>query len=255
MSLGGALLLIGLGLVSGLMIGCIGIGGVILVPALAYLGGVPIHAAIAAAMAGYILTGLVGTLVFARKGTIRWDLSGALWLGAMPAALAGALAASRAPTGLLEAVIGATTLLSGVQSLATRQSDMAENAGAGLSRQRLTAIGAGVGFVSAVSGTGGPLALVPVLMWLELPVLLVIGLAQAIQLPIALLATAGNLYAGTVDLMLGGLLGIGLSAGSWAGARLAHSLPRAMLRGFVSAVLLIVGAAILIKIGRQSWPW
>jgi hypothetical protein len=173
----------------------------------------------------------------------------------MPAALVGALAASRAPTGLLEGVIGATTLLSGVQSLATRRNDMAENAGAGPSARVLAGIGAGVGFVSAVSGTGGPLALVPVLMWLELPVLMVIGLAQAIQLPIALLATAGNLYAGTVDLLLGGLLGIGLSAGSWAGARLAHSLPRAMLRGFVSAILLIVGAAILIKIGRQSWPW
>lgn len=242
-------LLLGLGLISGLMIGCIGIGGVILVPALAYLGGFPIHAAIAAAMAGYILTGAIGTLVFAHNKSIRWDLSGALWLGAMPAALAGALAASMAPARALEAIIGATTLLSGAHSLLARGGQDG-NPAVKLSSPALASIGAGVGFVSALSGTGGPLALVPVLMWLELPVLAVIGLAQAIQLPIALLATAGNLYAGTVDLVLGALLGVGLSVGTWYGAKLAHSLPRRTLRGFVSVVLLLVGAGILFKIAR-----
>ena len=39
-----------LGTVSGLMIGCIGIGGVILVPALVFLAGIAIHNAIPAAM-------------------------------------------------------------------------------------------------------------------------------------------------------------------------------------------------------------
>lgn len=248
----GVAMLLSLGLVSGLMIGCIGIGGVILVPALAYIGGVPIHAAIAAAMAGYILTGLVGTLVFARNKTIRWDLSGALWIGAMPAALAGALAASIAPGRWLEAVIGAATLLSGAHALASRES-ADETAGRTLSSSALATIGAGVGFVSALSGTGGPLTLVPLLMWLRLPVLTVIGLAQAIQLPIALLATAGNFYAGTVDLALGALLGVGLSVGTWIGARLAHSLPRRTLRSIVSIVLLVVGGAILIKITAQNF--
>jgi len=38
-----------LGLVSGLMIGCIGIGGVILVPALVFLDGIPIKIGIPAA--------------------------------------------------------------------------------------------------------------------------------------------------------------------------------------------------------------
>lgn len=252
MTLTAVALLLALGLVSGLMIGCVGIGGVILVPALAYLGGVPIHAAIAAAMAGYILTGAIGTLVFARNKSIRWDLSGALWLGAMPAALAGALAASMAPGRWLEGVIGATTLLSGIHAL-TARSERDGDPARTLSSATLAGIGAVVGFISALSGTGGPLTLVPILMWLELPVLAVIGLAQAIQLPIALLATAGNLYAGTVDLVLGAILGIGLSVGTWFGARLAHALPRKTLRGIVAVVLLIVGAAILFRIARQHF--
>ncbi|MGA7486747.1 MAG: TSUP family transporter, partial [Xanthobacteraceae bacterium] len=65
-----------LGLVAGLMIGAVGIGGVILVPALVDFGGSPIHAAIAAAMASYLLTGLIGTLVYTSKKTIRWSMAG-----------------------------------------------------------------------------------------------------------------------------------------------------------------------------------
>lgn len=243
--------LLALGLVSGLMIGCIGIGGVILVPVLAFVGGVPIHSAIAAAMAGYLLTGAIGTLIFARNKSIRWDLSGALWLGSMPAALAGALAASVAPSRLLEAVIGATTLLSGAHSL-LQKTDENKGDTNSASPAALAVIGAVTGFLSALSGTGGPLVLVPVLMWLGMPVLMVIGLAQAIQLPIAVLATAGNLYAGTVDLWLGAILGFGLSVGTWLGARLAHALPRQVLRRFVSFVLLAVGLFILIRFARHQ---
>ncbi len=55
-----------LGMISGLMIGCIGIGGVILVPALVFLAGITIQVAIPAAMMSYILSGLVATTVFAK---------------------------------------------------------------------------------------------------------------------------------------------------------------------------------------------
>src|SRR5690606_5107694 len=69
-----AVALTGVGLLAGLLIGCIGVGGVILVPVLVYAFGIPIQTAIAAAMMGYILTGLIGTLVYARERSIRWDL-------------------------------------------------------------------------------------------------------------------------------------------------------------------------------------
>ena len=52
-----------LGALSGLMIGCIDIGGVILVPALVFLAGIAIQIAIPAAMFAYILSGLVATAI------------------------------------------------------------------------------------------------------------------------------------------------------------------------------------------------
>ena len=71
-----------LGIVSGLMIGCIGIGGVILVPALVFLADMPIQIGIPAAMFAYILSGLVATAVFAHNKSIRWAMAAWLCLGA-----------------------------------------------------------------------------------------------------------------------------------------------------------------------------
>jgi len=244
------IVLVGLGLAAGLLIGAVGIGGVILVPALVYFGGVPIHGAIAGAMMSYILTGLVGTIFYARARSIRWDMVGWLWAGAMPAALAGAFTANLISAVLLEVLIGLLTASSGLHALASRPVDRASHTKS-ISNPALGLIGAVTGFVSAVSGTGGPLVLVPVLMWLELPVLTAVGLSQVIQLPIALLATAGNLSYGSLDLTFGGLLATGLAIGAWAGATIAHTVPRALLRRMVSIVLVVVGVLIFARVAAR----
>ena len=48
-----------LSLVSGLLIGCIGIGGVLLVPCLS-LAGIDVHAAIGGSLMTYIFSGIMG---------------------------------------------------------------------------------------------------------------------------------------------------------------------------------------------------
>lgn len=245
-----AMLLIGLGLLAGLLIGSVGIGGVILVPALVFFGQVPIHDAIAGAMMSYIFTGFVGTLVYARAKSIRWEMVGWLWAGAMPAALAGALAANAASAPLLEVLIGLLTVSSGLHTLLSGAAQDVQE-GTTVSKPGLGLIGAITGFASAISGTGGPLVLVPILMWLHLPVLTAVGLSQVIQLPIALLASAGNWYSGRLDLTLGGLLSVGVVLGAWGGARIAHAVPRATLRRMVSIVLVVVGALIFFRVAQR----
>ena len=248
------------GLIAGLMIGCVGIGGVILVPLLSYLGGVDIRVAIAAAMFAYLISGVVGTAVFARKKSLRWDMTGWMWLGAMPAAFAGALTVQFVSGWLLELCIGGLSVASGLHAIFvnTDGKAAAENAIDGngeavaLKPFAATSIGAFTGFLSALTGTGGPLVLMPILIWLRIPVLTALGLAVAIQLPIAVLATAGNFHAGSLDLVLGGLLGAGILFGTWMGARLAHMLPRALLRRIVSLLLVVVGGLIFLKLAVAS---
>jgi hypothetical protein len=90
--------------------------------------------------------------------------------------------------------------------------------------------------------------LVPILVWLEVPLLAAIGLGQAVQLPIAAAATAGNVLAGTLEVRYGIALSCGIVIGTWIGAKAAHSLPTAALRLIVAALLVVVGAAILLRV-------
>lgn len=237
----------GFGLMAGGLIGCVGVGGVILVPALVYLAGIPIKFAIAAAMFAYLLSGAVGTLAFARKKSIRWSMTTPLWLAAMPSALAGALAVNAAPGRVLELIIALLTAGSGIQALWGKPPP-ADAASKEVSNGYLGMAGGVTGFLSALTGTGGPLVLIPILMWVHVPVLTAIGLAQAIQLPIAVLATAGNYYAETLHVSLGLIIGLGIVFGTWGGAWLAHVLPREMLRRIVAALLALVGGSILAKL-------
>ncbi len=237
-----------LGITSGLMIGCIGIGGVVLVPALVFLSGTPIQIAIPAAMFAYILSGLVATMVFARHKSIDWRMAAILCASATPTAFAGAWAVSVVNARLLELCLGLLTFLSGLYSLAF--GDAAESGGRQPSNKLLIAVGAVTGFLSSVSGTGGPLVLVPTLISLSVPVLTSVGLSQAIQLPVAVAATFGNVLYGRLDLILGGVLAASLTIGSWYGAKLAHVVPRATLRRIVSVVLVGVGIFIL---GNVAW--
>lgn len=235
-----------LGLVSGFMIGCIGVGGVIIVPILVQAG-FPVYTAIAMAMAGYILTGIIGTWIYIRKGSLDSSLARFLCLGAMPAAVAGSIVARVTPSFVLELIIGLLTALSGIQTLLRGFQYSAQTNGQTLSKTRGFGLGSFTGFISSLTGTGGPVVLIPIMLWLEVPILTTVGLAQAIQLPIAVLATIGNAPSGVIDPTLSVALGGGLSIGAWFGARMAHYLDQRVLRGLVAVTLLGVGVLLLGK--------
>ena len=244
-SLAGLVPLALIALAVGVLIGCIGIGGVLLVPSLTYIGGMQVHVAIATCMFSYLFSGAVGAVEYARRGSIRWSMSGWLCAGAMPGAFLGAVTVSVVPAVYLELLIAALILFSGAHALFRR----AGSAGGRVpGNAQLAVIGAVTGYGSAMSGTGGPLLLVPILVWLKMPVLTAVGLSQVIQLPIAALATWGNLVYGNVDIAVGLGIAILLMAGVAAGARIAHWVPARVLRRIVALVLLAVGALIVTRL-------
>ena len=77
------------GLIAGLLIGAAGIGGVILVPLLVYFAGIDIHTSIAASVAAFFVSGLVGTITYSKRGIIPWLDFLAVGVGAVPGALLG----------------------------------------------------------------------------------------------------------------------------------------------------------------------
>jgi hypothetical protein len=86
-------------------------------------------------------------------------------------------------------------------------------------------------------------------MWWGAPVLASVGLSQAIQVPIALMATLGNLWAGSLELLLAAVLSLGVALGSAAGARVAHTVPVAYLARMVAIALVLIGGIIAVRSG------
>jgi uncharacterized membrane protein YfcA len=162
----------------------------------------------------------------------------------------GAATLSLLPGTVIELIIGSLIIFAGVHALAKGTGDGAIRQSLG--NPQLAAIGLVTGFGSALTGTGGPLILVPIMVWLELPVLTAIGLSQVIQVPIALLATIGNLVHGKLDVWLGVGLAVVLMAGAAVGAHLAHRVSAQLLKRIVAVTLIGVGGLIVVRIGYAA---
>jgi len=229
-----------IGLLAGLLIGTIGIGGVILVPLLSLVMGFDLHVAMAACSLSFLFPGIVGTLTYAKKRSIVWEK--VLWLsvGIIPAALLGARVNTHLNTDVLVLIVAGLIAFSGINVFINRQNE--SGVIPDFRKPLLILIGALVGFGSSLTGTGGPVLLVPILIILHYPALKSIGISQAIQLPIALFAVIGFWLYGQIDLELGLHLGITQAAGVYIGAQIAHRLPIVQLRRLVAIVLIGVGA-------------
>ena len=97
-------------------------------------------------------------------------------------------------------------------------------------------------------GTGGPLVLVPILTFLSMPLLAVIGLSQAIQIPIAVFATIGNHWSGIIRWEIVALLSPGLVLGTFLGAKASERLPVDKIRNLVAFLLFGSGIYMLINL-------
>ncbi len=234
-----------LGMITGTLIGMAGVGGVLLVPSLVFLCGFPIQTAIPSALAAYLASGLLASAVFIKHKSLNWATAKWLCCAAVPGALLGTWIIQTASPLLLQLIPGLLSLFSGVNSLMKGSGET--NSARHLHRITLLLMGLVTGLLSALSGTGGPLVMLPMLIYLKIPVLEAIGLSQAIQVPIATTSTIGNILFGQLDWRLSATVAIGLLCGVWAGSKLAHKFDKRVLHSLVSCVLVAAGILILVK--------
>lgn len=234
-----------IGLLTGTLIGTVGVGGILLTPLLIFFVGTELHIAQATSSFSFLFTGIVGTLIYARQKSIAWDH--VLWIsiGIIPAALLGAKVNTVLSGTVLTLILAVLIIFSGYTAL-TKQ-DRAADILPTLKKISLILIGVGVGFGSSLTGTGGPVLLVPLLLLLRFMPLAAVGISQAIQLPIAVFATIGFIVYGQIDFTLGVILGMVQSLGVIVGGKIAHTLPHEKLRAVVAVTLIGVG---VLMIGR-----
>ena len=229
------------GLIAGLLIGAAGIGGVILVPLLVYVAGIDIHTSIAASVAAFFVSGLVGTVVYSQRGIIQWPDFVSVCVGAIPGALLGAYVLPKIESYFLTLFIALVLILSAVRQFIHSDSSNPVNPTRNRPKYQLAFVGLVTGFLSVLSGTGGPLVLLPLLTWLSMPLITAIGLSQVIQLPISTFATIGNVLNSLIDWELVLVLGFGVAFGSLLGAKGSELLPIAYIKKLVAFLLFASG--------------
>ncbi|XP_065834788.1 uncharacterized protein [Oscarella lobularis] len=258
------------GLVAGILIGCIGVGGVIIVPCLILLPDVDVSRAVPACMFSYIFAGLVGLVTFGYKKQIDWRDAAAFCASAAPSALLGAwLFAQISPFAIkitMYTVIFITSLFSLIRILWSRRNQNNKTEDSSVENKRDSSawclsncgiwlqilvrlsIGLFAGCASALTGTSGPVVLLPILIILRWDIKLALGSAQAIQFPIAVASTIGNAFFGKkdIDFKLGGSIAATLAPFVILGALIANRLPAKPLKTAVSLILILASLSLLI---------
>mmetsp|Transcript_1429 Transcript_1429/g.3254 ORF Transcript_1429/g.3254 Transcript_1429/m.3254 type:complete len:294 (-) Transcript_1429:26-907(-) len=275
--------------ITGLLIGSIGVGGVILVPVMLEMG-INVKVAVTSSMASYIAAGIVGTLSYLRENSID---SRVLFfcVGATPGAFLGSFAVHRLQDQEIEIaayvlILASTsfTLLRQVLDCQKREYEGREippssssgimldtkrkpGSGADITKSeskhseprfsplitssKRTLIGIVVGFGSALTGTSGPVLILPLLFLMEdFATLAALGIAQTVQIPIATAATVGNIIFARNQILLPLvlLLAGGLCIFVPIGTKIAHSLPRKTLKAIVDVALLGASIYLIVKV-------
>jgi len=244
-----AALLAAVAVVVGFFIGSVGVGGVLLIPALALLGPLEIHRASSTALFTFFFTGILGTWLFYRRGSMDWRMTLPVCAGSVVFSYLGAMVNSWVEPRPLALIIAAIIVFAGIYVLLpSRHGEGGYRTGRGAAQQALLAcVGAAAGFGSGLSGAGGALFSVPLMMALGFVPLAAIGTSQVLQIIVAASGTAGNVQFGSVDFVTAAWVSVFSLAGVALGARAAHAVSVAVLRRMAAGLCIAVGVFMLAR--------
>lgn len=254
---------IALGTVAGVLAGLLGIGGgLIIVPALAWLFGMAgfdpaaiMHLAVGTSLATIVFTSISSIVAHHRRGAVLWQVFRRLTPGIVLGAWLGAAVAHLLPTTALRTVFGVFELIVAVQMGFAL---LPEGHRALPGRVGMMFAGSVIGGVSALLGIGGGTLSVPFLIWCQVSVRQAVATAAAVGLPIAVGGASGFIVTGLGVgdlppatfgyLYLPALAGIVVASVLFAplGAHLAHTLPTSVLKRIFALVLALLGLRMLL---------
>ncbi|AYH45418.1 sulfite exporter TauE/SafE family protein [Azoarcus sp. DN11] len=251
-----------LGAFIGFFAGLLGVGGGgIMVPMLTSLfiaQGMPkesvVHLALGTSMSAIVMTSIASLRTHHKHGAVRWDVVRYIAPGIVVGTFAATFVASRIASKPLAIFFACFMAYVSLQMLANIKPKPSRDLPGPVG---MSAVGLGIGGVSALVAIGGGSLSVPFMTWCNVKVHHAIGTSAAIGLPIALAGTVGYLVngwgvTGMPALSLGfvylpALVLISVVS-TWTapvGARLAHRLPVATLKKIFAGVLMLLSAKML----------
>lgn len=258
-----------IGSATGLLAGLLGLGGgVIVVPALlaafsvqGVAGQHSMQLALGTSLATICFTSLSSVRAHHRRGAVDFGIVRGITPGILAGSFGGSWAAAALPGQLLKAGFAVFLCFVCVRMLTHRERASTRGLpGFG----GMTAVGLGIGALSAIVGIGGGTLTIPFMTRCGVPMHRAVGTSAAIGFPIALAGALGYIVNGLAVaglptptfgyVYLPALAGIALASVLVAplGARLAHALPVAALRRIFALLLLVVAARLLFGAVREA---
>jgi len=248
---------------TGVVVGLTGVGGgALMTPLLLLFFGTAPLTAVGTDLWFAAITKIAITGVHQRQSLIDWQIVRRLWSGSLTTSVLTLIWLHYVPAGrsaaVLTAIIGVAVCVSAIGMLAQKQLHaLAQRvdlqAGGSMRRWQplaTTLAGAALGVLVTLTSVGaGALGALCLLYLypsrLTPPRLIATDVAHAI--PLAMFAGVGHLFIGSVDVVLLRDLLAGSLPGALIGALMAARLPHAWLRLSLAAVLLVVGAKLLVS--------
>lgn len=232
----------------GIICGATGVGGVLLIPSLMLFSGLGTHQAMATALFTFFFQGIVATWIYQKHGDIDWKATIPVLVGSLASSYAGAAVGAYLPARVLDVLLAALIIASSLYALyPTGKSTLAERLSDRGNTLLLLGIGLFTGFVCGMTGAGGGIVSVPLMLVAGYGVMSAIGCSQVLQSVVAFSGSASNLANGFVDFSVAWWVIVFLLAGCVAGVRIAHMLPLDKLKRGVTLLCLAIGAFIAVR--------
>lgn len=236
-----------IGLVAGFLSGLFGVGGgILIVPALVFLIGMPQKISAGTSLAAIVPTSLVGVISYLLTNSVDWIMALLLALGSVIGAQIGTYLLDRVNKRALQIIFLAflVVVIVSLFIVVPSRGDAVEitfGVGAGL-----LALGLVTGVLSGLIGIGGGIVVVPMLVMLfGSSDLVAKGTSLAMMIPTALSGTFGNIRRGNVDLRAAAIIGVAAAITTTGGAAVANIVSPTVGNMLFAAFLVLVAVKML----------
>jgi len=215
---------------------------------LALFAGLTIHQAAATSLFSFLFTGILGTWLYQRRGSIDWRISLPVCAAALVCGFLGAALAAVVDARPLAIIIALIIVAAGIYLLIPLKTSPGKRDGRTPGEKWLLAtVGAASGFGSGFSGAGGPLFSVPLMVILSYAPLTAVATSQVLQIVAAISGSIENVRHGFIDWNTAWIVTVFELLGVIVGVRLAHVASALVLRRLAGALCVITGGLLLAR--------
>jgi len=215
-----------------------------------FFGGLSTHEAMATALFSFFFTGLVGTFIYQRYGSIDWKITIPVLVSSFFSSYAGAHVNSLSSARQLDSILALVIIFSSLYSIfpSAKKAGLAQRLEERGNIWLLLGLGVFIGFICGMTGAGGGIVSIPVMLIAGYATMPTIATSQALQSIISFSGSASNLHNGFVNFSIVWWVTACELAGVLIGVRIAHAVPVAKLKKAVTAFCLIIGLTIGVRV-------